>query len=237
VLEQAVRSDTPTLAPAVSSPLRSLRGMAFTTRAVPTNGVALRAKRAIDVVVASAALGVLGPVMLIAAAAIKLDSPGPVFIRQERVSKGLRRFRMLKFRSMVVNADELLQSLEALNEATPPLFKMRNDPRMTRVGRHLRRLSIDELPQLINVLKGDMSLVGPRPPLVHEVAFDYRRQSSRLRRPPGMTGLWQVSGRSDLAYDEMITLDLRYVHEWSLLLDLAILFRTPAVVLTGKGAR
>jgi lipopolysaccharide/colanic/teichoic acid biosynthesis glycosyltransferase len=211
--------------------------MAFTTRALPTHGPATRAKRAIDVLVSLIALTLLGPVMLIAAAAIKLNSPGPVFIRQERVSKGLRRFRMLKFRSMVVNADELLPMLEALNEATPPLFKMKNDPRMTRVGRHLRRLSIDELPQLINVLKGDMSLVGPRPPLVHEVAFDYRRQSSRLRRPPGMTGLWQVSGRSDLGYDDMIKLDLRYVREWSLVLDFIILLRTPAVVLTGRGAR
>jgi len=159
-----------------------------------------------------------------------------VLIAQERVSKGLRTFRMFKFRSMVANASELVASLQALNEATPPLFKIRNDPRITRLGRYLRKLSIDELPQLINVLRGEMSLVGPRPPFVHEVQHDRWRQSMRLRQAPGMTGLWQVSGRSDLSYEEMIALDLNYVRGWSIGLDLRILLRTPLVVIKGKGA-
>lgn len=194
------------------------------------------AKRTLDVAVALPALVLLGPLMLAVAVAIKLDSPGPALIGQERVSKGLRTFRMYKFRSMVANAGDLIGSLQALNEATPPLFKIRNDPRITRLGKHLRRLSVDELPQLINVLRGDMSLVGPRPPLVGEVQSDRWRQSMRLRHAPGMTGLWQVSGRSELGYEAMVALDLRYVRDWSITLDLSILMRTPSVVLKGRGA-
>jgi lipopolysaccharide/colanic/teichoic acid biosynthesis glycosyltransferase len=144
---------------------------------------------------------------------------------------------MFKFRSMVTNAGDLMASLASLNEATPPLFKIHKDPRITRVGRHLRRLSIDEIPQVFNVLGGDMSLVGPRPPFAHEVEYDRRRQKIRLQQLPGMTGLWQVSGRSDLGYEEMIALDLRYVRDWSILLDLSILLRTPLVVLSSRGAR
>jgi lipopolysaccharide/colanic/teichoic acid biosynthesis glycosyltransferase len=223
--------------PAAPQPVRPLRGLAFTAPSSSASALEACAKRTIDLAVAVPALMVLAPLMLIVAVAIKLDSPGPVLIAQERVSKGLRTFRMFKFRSMVANADELIGSLQALNEATPPLFKIRNDPRITRLGRHLRRLSIDELPQLINVLLGEMSLVGPRPPFVHEVEYDRWRQSIRLRQAPGMTGLWQVSGRSDLGYEAMISLDLRYVRDWSILLDLSILLRTPAVVLYGRGAR
>jgi lipopolysaccharide/colanic/teichoic acid biosynthesis glycosyltransferase len=219
------------------STLRPLRGLVFNEASAPASALESFAKRTVDLAVTVPALILLSPLMLAVAIAIKLDSPGPVLIAQQRVSKHLRPFRMFKFRSMVANASELVGSLQALNEATPPLFKIRNDPRITPLGRHLRRLSIDELPQLINVLRGEMSLVGPRPPLVHEVVHDRWRQAMRLRQAPGMTGLWQVSGRSDLTYEAMIALDLRYVREWSILLDLSILLRTPAVVFNGKGAR
>jgi lipopolysaccharide/colanic/teichoic acid biosynthesis glycosyltransferase len=229
-------SASPALKPAPTYPIRPLRGLAFAAPSFPASPVDAFAKRTIDLTLAIPALILLGPLMLAVAVAVKLDSDGPVLIGQERVSKGLRTFRMFKFRSMVANAGDLVGSLQALNEATPPLFKIRNDPRMTRLGKHLRRLSIDELPQLINVLRGEMSLVGPRPPLVHEVEYDRWRQSARLRQAPGMTGLWQVSGRSNLGYEAMIALDLHYVREWSILLDLSILLRTPLVVLKGRGA-
>lgn len=237
--EQAARPEVRTqLAPASAQPIRALRGLTIVaTHASHPSGMEALAKRSIDIAVASLALLAVAPLMLIVAVAIKLDSPGPVLIRQERVSKGLRPFRMFKFRSMVANAGDLVAGLAELNEATPPLFKMQKDPRITRVGRHLRKLSIDEVPQIINVLRGEMSLVGPRPPFAHEVDYDRRRQKIRLQQLPGMTGLWQVSGRSDLGYEEMIALDLRYVRDWSIMLDLSILARTPAVVLSARGAR
>jgi lipopolysaccharide/colanic/teichoic acid biosynthesis glycosyltransferase len=245
VLEQATRPAAQTQLPPVVSepdrrvatqPARPLRGLSFTASTSPASSLESFAKRTLDLTLAVPALIVLGPLMLIVAIAIKLDSPGQVLIAQERVSKDMRIFRMFKFRSMVVNADELMPSLQALNEATPPLFKIRKDPRVTRLGRHMRRLSIDELPQLFNVLRGEMSLVGPRPPFMHEVMQDRWRQSMRLRQAPGMTGLWQVSGRSDLSYEAMIALDLSYVRDWSMWLDLKILVRTPVVVLKAKGA-
>src|ERR1700674_5416764 len=233
--EQATRPEARAqLALTAPHPIRALRGLAIVAPESHARGLEAFAKRLIDIVVASVALIVLAPLMLIVAIAIKLDSPGPVLIGQERVSKELRRFRMFKFRSMVANASDLVASLALFNEATPPLFKMQRDPRITRAGRHLRRLSIDELPQILNVLRGEMSLVGPRPPFAHEVDYDRRRQRIRLQHLPGMTGLWQVSGRSDLGYEEMIALDLRYVRDWSLLLDLSILVRTPAVVLSAR---
>jgi lipopolysaccharide/colanic/teichoic acid biosynthesis glycosyltransferase len=236
--EQATRPAARTpLAPAPAQPIRALRGLAIIAPASHPSGLGAFVKRSIDVVVAALVLLLLAPLTLIVAIAIKLDSPGPVLMGQERVSKGLRPFRMYKFRSMVANASDLVASLAPLNEATPPLFKMQKDPRVTRVGRHLRRLSVDELPQVLNVLRGDMSLVGPRPPFAHEVEYDQRRQKIRLQHRPGMTGLWQVSGRSNLGYEEMIALDLRYMRDWSILLDLSILLRTPAVVLSGRGAR
>jgi lipopolysaccharide/colanic/teichoic acid biosynthesis glycosyltransferase len=217
-------------------PMRPSRGLVFTEPTSSASAWGAATKRAIDLAIAVPVLILLTPMIVVVAVAIKLDSPGPVLIAQERVSKGLRTFRMFKFRSMVANASELIGSLQAFNEATPPLFKIRRDPRVTRVGRHLRRLSIDEVPQLINVLKGEMSIVGPRPPLRNEVESDRWRQSFRLRQAPGMTGLWQVSGRSNLGYEAMIALDLSYVRDWSILLDLGILMRTPAVVLSGRGA-
>jgi exopolysaccharide biosynthesis polyprenyl glycosylphosphotransferase len=193
-------------------------------------------KRAFDLLFGMLALIGLAPLMLALALAIKLDSPGPIFFRQERVGKDGTRFRMLKFRSMRVDADRLLETLRASNEATGPLFKMRNDPRVTRVGRLLRRSSLDELPQLFNVLIGEMSLVGPRPPVPKEVAEYEDWALGRLRAMPGMTGLWQVSGRSDVPFHDMVRLDLHYIRNWSLWLDLEIILRTVPAVLGNRGA-
>jgi lipopolysaccharide/colanic/teichoic acid biosynthesis glycosyltransferase len=165
-----------------------------------------------------------------------MDSPGPVLFRQERVGVNGRSFTMLKFRSMVVDADQQLEALRADNISDGLLFKLRDDPRVTRVGRWLRRLSLDELPQLVNVLTGSMSLVGPRPPLPSEVAAYDSSVRRRLLVKPGLTGLWQVSGRSDLSWDEAVRLDLRYVENWSLVLDLLILWRTGRAVLRRSGA-
>jgi exopolysaccharide biosynthesis polyprenyl glycosylphosphotransferase len=193
-------------------------------------------KRAFDLLAGLAALLALGPLMLAIALAIKLDSPGPVFFRQERVGKDGRRFWMLKFRSMRQDADRLLAELRAKNEASGPLFKMRNDPRVTGVGRFLRRTSLDELPQLFNVFRGEMSLVGPRPPVPSEVAEYEDWQLGRLRAVPGMTGLWQVSGRSDVPFHDMVRLDLHYIRNWSLWLDVEIIVRTIPAVLANRGA-
>jgi lipopolysaccharide/colanic/teichoic acid biosynthesis glycosyltransferase len=161
---------------------------------------------------------------------------GPVIFKQERVGRDGRPFMLYKFRTMVVNAEARLQELRNLNDTDGELFKMRNDPRITPVGRWLRRLSVDELPQLMNVLKGDMSLVGPRPPLAREVAGYPADMRRRLVVKPGLTGLWQVSGRSDLSWDESIRLDLTYVENWSLVMDLAILARTVSAVVRSSGA-
>ncbi len=193
-------------------------------------------KRALDLLLTSIALVALAPVMVVIAIAIKLDSPGPVFFRQERVGKDGKRFQIMKFRSMHVGADQLLPALRHKNEVDGPIFKMRDDPRVTRVGRVLRRLSLDELPQLFNVLKGEMSLVGPRPPIPAEVEKYEDWQHGRLRAIPGITGLWQVSGRSEVSFYDMVRLDLHYIRNWSLALDLAILWRTIPAVLTSRGA-
>jgi exopolysaccharide biosynthesis polyprenyl glycosylphosphotransferase len=193
-------------------------------------------KRAFDLVAGTLILLLLAPVMLAIALAVKLDSPGPVFFLQERVGKDGRRFRMIKFRSMRRDADRLLADLRDKNEASGPLFKMRNDPRITRVGRVLRRTSLDELPQLFNVLRGEMSLVGPRPPVPSEVAEYEDWQHGRLRAVPGMTGLWQVSGRSDVPFHDMVRLDIHYIRNWSLALDLEIMLRTIPAVLGNRGA-
>ncbi|HYN93565.1 MAG TPA: sugar transferase [Pilimelia sp.] len=193
-------------------------------------------KEIVDRVGATVLLLALSPVLLALAAWIRVSSPGPVLFRQVRVGRDGTVFRIFKFRSMYLDAERRLAGLRHLNEHDGLLFKMRNDPRVTPVGRWLRKLSLDELPQLINVLKGDMSLVGPRPPLPEEVAAypdDVRR---RLAVKPGMTGLWQVSGRSDLPWEEAVRLDLRYVENWSLTLDFVILMRTVAAVLRSSGA-
>ncbi|MGY1699140.1 sugar transferase [Geodermatophilus sp. SYSU D00766] len=193
-------------------------------------------KGGVDRAVAALALVVLAPLLLGLALAVRLDSPGPVLYRQERVGVNGRRFTMLKFRSMVVDADRQVEALQAENISDGLLFKMRTDPRVTRVGRWLRRLSLDELPQLLNVLGGSMSLVGPRPPLPREVARYDSSVSRRLLVRPGLTGLWQISGRSDLSWEESVRLDLRYVENWSLALDTLILVKTFRAVLSRSGA-
>lgn len=193
-------------------------------------------KRLLDVAGAVLVLGILGVPMLMVAALIKLDSPGPALFTQTRIGKDGRQFLIYKFRSMYMDAEARLAELKARNEASGPLFKMKADPRITGVGRWLRRLSIDELPQIINVLRGEMSLVGPRPGLPHEVAQYQPWQRERLSVTPGMTGLWQVSGRSELTFDEMCLLDIYYIENWSLGLDVQIMLRTPARVLFGSGA-
>ncbi|HZS86078.1 MAG TPA: sugar transferase [Chloroflexota bacterium] len=198
--------------------------------------LATLAKRTLDVVVASLALVAALPIMVATALAIKLESPGPILFRQQRLGKNGRPFTILKFRSMRSDAEQQLAALLASNEASGPIFKMRYDPRVTRVGRFIRTFSIDELPQLWNVLRGDMSLVGPRPPLASEVAqySDWHRR--RLEATPGITCLWGVSGRSQLDFDEMVMLDIYYIDNWSLGLDLHIILRTILTVLRPTGA-
>ena len=193
-------------------------------------------KATIDRVGAVIMLLVLAPLLLAIGTAIKLEDRGPVFFRQERVGRGGSTFAILKFRSMVVDAESRLRDLAALNEAAGPLFKLRMDPRVTRVGAILRRYSLDELPQLVNVAKGHMSLVGPRPPLPREVASYAHDARRRLLVKPGLTGLWQVSGRSDLSWEEAVRLDLRYVENWSLVLDIMIAWKTVSAVFHRTGA-
>jgi exopolysaccharide biosynthesis polyprenyl glycosylphosphotransferase len=193
-------------------------------------------KTGFDRLVAATALLVLALPLLAIALLIRLTSQGPALFYQTRVGKGGKEFRVVKFRTMVVDAERLKGALLEANEFDGVLFKIRNDPRITKVGAFLRKYSLDELPQLLNVLRGEMSLVGPRPPLPEEAgqyAADVRR---RLAVKPGMTGLWQVSGRSDLTWEESVRLDLRYVENWSLILDLQILWKTWSVVTRGEGA-
>ncbi|RKT53953.1 sugar transferase [Saccharothrix australiensis] len=193
-------------------------------------------KTLVDKVGSLVLIGLLAPVLLACAVAITIDTRGPVLYKQRRVGKGGKPFTIVKFRTMVTNADALRARLEKVNEGAGVLFKMRRDPRVTAVGRVLRRYSLDELPQLFNVVAGSMSLVGPRPPLPEESARyapDVRR---RLLVKPGITGLWQVSGRSDLSWEESVRLDLRYVEDWSLALDALILWKTFRAVFGGQGA-
>jgi exopolysaccharide biosynthesis polyprenyl glycosylphosphotransferase len=196
-------------------------------------------KSAFDMVGATLLLMLFSPFMLAIAIAVKLDSPGPVFFRQERVGVDGTRFRMAKFRTMRVDAEAMLEDLRRAQQTdagNEVLFKIKNDPRITRVGRFLRRYSLDEIPQLFNVVSGEMSLVGPRPPLAAEVAQYQDEVHRRLLVRPGMTGLWQVSGRSDLSWEETVRLDLSYVENWSITGDLMILFKTAKAVLSSSGA-
>ena len=193
-------------------------------------------KRIGDAIVASLLLTVLAPVLLTLAALVRLTSAGPALFVQRRVGLSGREFDLYKFRTMHVRAEEGQAALAPFNDREPPIFKMREDPRVTRLGRWLRRWSLDELPQLVNVLKGDMSLVGPRPPTPLEVARYERWQWRRLCVRPGLTGLWQVSGRSDLTFTESMRLDLAYVDRWSLRLDLEIAWRTIGAVLRRRGS-
>ncbi|MGI6381043.1 MAG: sugar transferase [Anaerolineae bacterium] len=193
-------------------------------------------KRVLDVGIAGLAIVVLSPLWALIALAIRLDSPGPVIYQQRRVGRGGRVFTLLKFRSMRDGADRQVTTLRGQNQADGPLFKLRDDPRCTRVGRWIRRTSMDELPQLWNVLVGEMSLVGPRPALESEVDAYAPWHRRRLDALPGMTGLWQVSGRSELTFDEMVLLDIYYIENWSPTLDLRILLRTVPTVIKGTGA-
>lgn len=194
------------------------------------------AKAAVDRTLGTALLLLAAPVIAAAAVAVRLTSPGPAFYRQTRVGIDGRTFTLWKLRSMYIDADARRESYLALTDRDGPMFKMRRDPRVTPVGRVLRRYSIDELPQLWNVVKGDMSLVGPRPPLESEVATYADHVHRRLHVRPGLTGLWQVSGRADLSWEESVRLDLRYVDNWSLAMDLLILWKTFRAVVVGSGA-
>ena len=200
------------------------------------NKIAWGLKRVLDVVVSIGALIALSPLMLITALAVKLDSPGPVFFKQTRVGKHGVTFGCYKFRSMYIDAEKRKAELAVQNEADGPIFKIKNDPRITRVGRLIRKLSVDELPQLINVLRGEMSLVGPRPPVPKEVAQYTVEQLHRLDAVPGITGLQQVSGRSDLNFKRWVELDLQYISEQSVWNDIKILLMTIPAVVTGRGA-
>ncbi|PWJ56035.1 Undecaprenyl-phosphate galactose phosphotransferase, WbaP/exopolysaccharide biosynthesis polyprenyl glycosylphosphotransferase [Quadrisphaera granulorum] len=194
------------------------------------------AKQTVDRVAAAVAIALLSPGLLAIALAVKLDSRGPVLFRQERIGLEGRTFGMLKFRSMVVDAEARLRELAGSSEGNAVLFKMKHDPRVTRVGRFLRRYSLDELPQLFNVLVGQMSLVGPRPPLAREVAVYEHDARRKLLVKPGLTGLWQINGRSDLDWEESLRLDLRYVENWSFAYDFMILWKTVGAVLRSRGA-
>ena len=196
----------------------------------------LAIKRLFDIAASAFALWLLLPPLLIVAALVKLTSRGPIFFKQVRMGLHARPFHMLKFRSMVVNADALKAKLAAQNEQAGPVFKMKHDPRVTAIGRFIRKYSIDELPQLINVLRGDMSLVGPRPPVPDEVVKYEAWQLRRLSVRPGLTCIWQVSGRNQISFEQWMYLDLQYIDHWSLAQDFSLLFKTVPVVITGRGA-
>jgi exopolysaccharide biosynthesis polyprenyl glycosylphosphotransferase len=198
--------------------------------------LALAVKRVFDIASSGGALLMLSPLLIAVAIIIKLTSKGPVLFRQPRVGLQGRPFNMLKFRSMVVNAEELKAKLMALNEQTGPVFKMARDPRITGIGKFIRKYSIDELPQLINVLRGEMSVVGPRPPVPNEVDKYEAWQRRRLSVRPGLTCVWQVSGRNQISFEEWMYLDMQYIDHWSLSQDFSLILKTVPVVLTGRGA-
>lgn len=198
-------------------------------------------KRWLDVFVAGVSLLVLAPALLVIALLVKRSGPGPVFFVQERIGKDGRPFRFYKFRTMTHNSDDAIHRQFATmfinggGSTDGKIYKMTDDPRVTRIGQFLRKTSLDELPQLFNVLRGEMSLVGPRPPLSYEIEQYQPWHHERLRVLPGLTGLWQVSGRSNVTFDEMVRLDIHYINSWSLLFDLRIILRTIPVVLFGTG--
>jgi exopolysaccharide biosynthesis polyprenyl glycosylphosphotransferase len=237
-IEIRVTANVPAMLATTRVTPRSVGGlMTLSINAVRLTRAQAFAKRTFDVVVSSIGLLLLSPVLLAVAIAIKLDGHGgPVLFRQKRVGLHRQPFTLLKFRTMVREAEHQLSELANRNEADGPLFKLRNDPRITRVGRFLRRYSLDELPQLFNVLKGEMSLVGPRPPLPTEVALYEDWQLDRLEVRPGITGLWQVSGRSELSFDEYVRLDLFYIENWSMLYDLFVVAKTIPILVMPRGA-
>ncbi|MFS0603746.1 sugar transferase [Peribacillus frigoritolerans] len=197
----------------------------------------IRMKRFVDFIGAFTGLILLSPIFLLIAILIKIEDPkGSIFFKQVRVGKDETEFQMYKFRSMVSDAEERLKDLLTLNEVSGAMFKMKEDPRITRIGKFIRKTSIDELPQLWNVLKGDMSLVGPRPPLLREVVEYSSYDRQRLLVIPGCTGLWQVSGRSNLNFDQMIKLDLKYIEDRTFWFDLKIIFKTVLMIIGSKDA-
>jgi exopolysaccharide biosynthesis polyprenyl glycosylphosphotransferase len=212
-------------------------GAQITAYSSPRDGWPVALKRILDITLSLMLLVAVAPVLAVVALMIKLTSRGQILFRQERIGRNKRRFFIYKFRTMVPNAEKMMPALELLNEAAGPVFKIRNDPRMTPFGRLLRRASIDELPQLFNVLRGDMSLVGPRPlPLRDYEGFDQDWQRRRFSVRPGITCLWQVRGRNNIAFDHWMKLDLQYLDEWSIWLDMKILAQTIPAVLRGSGA-
>jgi exopolysaccharide biosynthesis polyprenyl glycosylphosphotransferase len=212
-------------------------GAQITAYSAPLHGWPILVKRLLDVILSSVLLAAISPFLLLIGVLVKLTSKGPILFLQERIGRNKRRFFIYKFRTMVANAEKLQPGLETLNEAAGPVFKIRNDPRVTPIGRFLRRTSLDELPQLFNVLRGDMSLVGPRPlPLRDYEGFDQDWQRRRFSVRPGITCLWQVRGRSNVGFDHWMRLDLQYLDEWSIWLDMKILAQTIPAVLRGVGA-
>ena len=194
-------------------------------------------KRIIDIIGSLIGIVILSPLFLIVAIAIKIEDPkGKVFFAQKRSGKDNKLFYMYKFRSMISNAEELLEELKELNEMDGPVFKIKEDPRITKVGRFIRKTSIDELPQLFNVLKGDMSIVGPRPPIPHEVAEYNEYQMQRLLVKPGITCIWQVSGRNTIGFDEWVEMDLEYIKTRNLWLDIKLIFKTVGVLFGDENA-
>ena len=194
-------------------------------------------KRLIDIIGSLSGIIVLGPLLLVVALLIKFESKGPIFFSQKRVGLNGKEFEMYKFRSMIVNAEELLDRLKDKNEMTGPMFKMKNDPRVTRIGRFLRRTSIDELPQLFNVLKGEMSLVGPRPNLSKEVELFSEYHKLKLLAKPGLTCYWQVMGRSSIDFEGWMELDIKYLEERSIWVDLKLIFKTVGLLFGDENAR
>ncbi len=193
-------------------------------------------KRFFDICLSSAALVVLSPLLLVIAILIYLEDKGPVIYSQTRIGKDGRAFKLYKFRSMCVDADEKLKDLQELNERDGPVFKIKNDPRVTKVGKFIRKTCIDELPQLVNIIKGDMSIVGPRPPLPNEVEQYNSYQKQRLLVVPGLTCYWQIQKGEETTFDEWVELDLKYIKERSILLDFRLILLTFKVILSGKGA-
>lgn len=217
--------------------IRPISGIPLVHVDLPTTVQASRlGKRLFDILGATIALILSLPIALVVCLLIKIEDGGPIIFRQQRVGRKGVEFSCLKFRSMVVGADKLRNDIDHLNESDGALFKVKDDPRITKVGKVIRRFSVDVLPQLINVIRGDMSLVGPRPALPREVATYDRQLMRRLEVRPGLTGLWQVSGRSDPSWDESVRLDLYYVNNWSMVRDIVIVLRTFAAVLRGSGA-
>jgi len=222
--------------PLNSAPGESARLATSPLATNPERGAYLAMKRALDMTAAAVLLAAVSPVLLFLCLVIKLTSPGPVVFRQTRCGIGGRHFTCYKFRTMCKGAEALMDDLADLNEVSGPVFKLRHDPRVTRVGHFLRKSSLDELPQLFNVLRGDMTLVGPRPPVPEEVAMYTAHDFGRLAVKPGMTCLWQVSGRSDIGFAEWVELDLEYIRKRGFWYDAWIMLRTIPAVVSGRGA-